>query len=314
VDWLNYHHLYYFWTVVREGSVSAASRKLRLAQPTVSGQVRALEEALDVQLFHRRGSRLVLTDTGSHVYRYASEIFELGHELQESLSGRAERHGTRLVVGIADALPKLVVQRLLAPALRSDAALRITCYEDRHERLLAQLALYELDVVLTDVPIEAHSSVRGVSHLLGECGVSLFAREPLAQRLRADFPRSLDGAEVILPIERTNMRRALDRWFDAQNVHPRVRGEAQDSALLMVLGEAGVGFFAAPSLIEAEVASRHRVAVIARVEGVRERFYALTLERRITHPGVRALTRSARSKALTRSLTGHQDKAHHSCT
>jgi LysR family transcriptional activator of nhaA len=296
VEWLNYHHLYYFWTVVREGSVSAAGRKLRLSQPTVSGQVRALEEALDVQLFYRRGSRLILTETGSHVYRYASEIFELGRELQQSLAGRAERHGTRLVVGVADALPKLIVQRLLQPALRSDAALRLTCYENQHERLLSQLALYELDVVLTDVPIEAYSSVRGFSHLLGECGVSLFARESLARRLRDHFPRSLDGADVILPIERTNLRRALERWFEAQQIRPRVRAEAQDAALLMTLGEAGEGFFAAPTWIEQDVVRRHQVSVIARVRDVRERFYALTLDRRITHPAVRALTEDGGSR------------------
>src|SRR5690606_23826946 len=146
---------------------------------------------------------------------------------------------------------------------------------------LAQLAIYELDVVLTDVPIEAHSSVRGFSHLLGECGISLFARESLALRLRTDFPRSLDGADVIVPIERTNMRRALDRWFEAQQIRPRVRAETQDAAMLMALGQAGEGFFAAPSLIEEDVAARHQVAVIARVEDVRERFYALTLDRRI---------------------------------
>ncbi len=237
----------------------------------------------------------MLTETGSHVFRYATEIFELGQELQDSLAGRAERHGTRLVVGISDGLPKLIAQRLLTPALRFDEALRITCHEDRHDRLLAQLALYELDVVLTDVPIEALSNMRGFSHLLGECGVTLFAASSMASRLRADFPESLNDADAILPFERTSMRHSLDRWFAARNIRPRVRGEVQDSALLSVLGQTGEGFFAAPSVIEQELVEQHQVSVIGRLDDVRERFYALTLERRITHPGVLAITKGARS-------------------
>ncbi len=184
MEWLNYHHLFYFWTVAREGTVSAASRKLRLAQPTISGQLKELESALGVALFHRRGGRLALTDTGSHVLRYATEIFSLGRELQESLAGGNQARGQRLVVGIADVVPKLIAHRLLEPALRSDPALRLECYEDRHERLLAELALYELDTVLSDTPVGPHSNFRAHSHLLGESAVSLFATAKLAERLR----------------------------------------------------------------------------------------------------------------------------------
>jgi LysR family transcriptional activator of nhaA len=300
MDWLNYHHLFYFWTIVREGGVSAASRKLRLAQPTVSGQLKELEKSLDAQLFHRRGSRLVLTDVGSHVYRYANEIFALGKELQESLAGRAEARGSRLVVGIADVIPKLIAHRLLEPAMRADERLRVTCYEDRHEKLLADLALYELDVVLSDTPVGPQSTIRAYSHLLGESGVSLFAQPKLAARLRRRFPESLDGAPVLLPIEQTSLRRALVRWFDEHEVEPHVRGEFQDTALQMVLGQAGEGVFAAPTVIEREVMAEHRVTVVARLDGVRERFYATTVERRIGHPAVRAITESARSELFAR--------------
>jgi LysR family transcriptional regulator, transcriptional activator of nhaA len=296
MDWLNYHHLFYFWTIVREGGVSAASRKLRLSQPTVSGQLKELEKSLDVELFHRRGSRLVLTDMGSHVYRYASEIFSLGRELQESLAGRAEARGSRLVVGIADVIPKLIAHRLLEPTMRADEHLRVTCYEDRHEKLLADLALYELDVVLSDTPVGAQSPIRAHSHLLGESGVSLFAKGKLAARLRRGFPRSLDGAPMLLPIEQTTLRRTLMRWFEEHDVQPRIRGEFQDTALQMVMGQAGEGAFAAPTVIEHQVMVDHRVAVVARLDGVRERFYATTVERKIGHQAVRAIMESAKSE------------------
>jgi LysR family transcriptional activator of nhaA len=295
VAWLNYHHLYYFWTVVREGGVSAASRALRLAQPTVSGQLKALEEALGVQLFHRRGTRLVLTDAGGHVYRYADEIFTLGRELQESLGGGFAAPRSRLVVGVADVIPKMIVQKLVDPALRLDERMRFTCYEDRHETLLSELALYRLDVVLTDGPVSPTSNIRGYSHLLGECGVTLFAKPSTAEKLRKNFPRSLDDAPFLLPIEQTSLRRALTRWFDARGVRPRIRAELQDSALISALGLAGEGVFAAPSLMEDQVRIQQRVEVVARLKDVRERFYAITVERRIVHPAVRAITEAARS-------------------
>lgn len=295
MEWLNYHHLFYFWTVAREGTVSAASRQLRLAQPTVSGQLKELESTLGAQLFHRRGNRLILTDTGTHVYRYANEIFSLGRELQESLAGRTDVRGPRLVMGIADVVPKLIAHRLLEPALRSDETLRVACYEDHHERLLADLAAYELDAVLTDTPVGPRSSIRGHSHLLGECGVSLFAKPKLAERLRKNFPASLEGVPLLLPIEQTSLRRALTTWFEARGVKPRIRGEFQDSALLLVMGQAGEGVFVVPTVIERDVKDQHRVTVVARLDDVRERFYAITVERKINHPAVRAITESARS-------------------
>ena len=295
MEWLNYHHLYYFYAVVRAGSVSAASRELRLAQPTVSGQIKELEHSLGAKLFHRRGNRLVLTDTGSHVHKYAREIFALGRELQDSLAGRHDARAARLVIGVADVLPKLIVHRLLAPALRSDAKLHLACYEDQHERLLADLALYELDAVLTDTAIGPRSNFRGYSHLLGECGVTLFAKAALAARLRKGFPRSLHGAPFLLPLEQTSLRRALTGWFEQEGLRPSIRGEFQDSALLTALGRAGEGVFAAPSVIEREIKEQLGVSVVARLEDVRERFYAITVERKITHAAVRLVTEGARA-------------------
>jgi LysR family transcriptional activator of nhaA len=295
-SWLNYHHLLYFWTIVREGSVSAASRKLRLAQPTVSEQLKELESSLGVALFHRRGGRLVLTDSGSHVYRYADEIFALGRELTDTLAGRTAARGARFVVGVADVMPKLIVERLLEPALQLQPQLRLVCYEDRHDRLLSDLSLYELDVVLTDTHVSSSSGFRGFSHLLGESPIGLFAKPKLAERLRKNFPKSLHDVPLLLPIEPTSLRAGLMRWFDSQGVRPRIRGEFQDSALLMVFGRAGEGVCAAPTVLADEIMAQHRLALVAEVDGVRERFYAVTAERKIAHPGVRAITESARTK------------------
>jgi len=294
--WLNYHHLLYFWTVVREGSVSAASRKLRLAQPTISEQIKALEESLEVQLFHRQGGKLVLTEAGSHVYRYADEIFTLGNELQESLSGRFTARVPKLVVGIADVVPKLIAQRLLEPALKLPEEVHLTCYEDRPERLLAELAVHTVDLILSDAPATATTStVRAFSHLLGECGVTFFAQPKVAERLRRHFPKSLEGVGLLMPTETTSMRRALMRWFEQEGVRPRIRGEFQDSALIKAFGQSGLGIFPAPSVIEDEVKSQYQVDVVGRVESVRERYYAITVERRMRHPAVVAISQAARN-------------------
>lgn len=292
--WLNYQHLLYFWTVTREGSVSAAARKLRLAQSTVSAQLKALEGAFDVELFRRTAGKMVLTEAGSRVYRYADEIFALGDELRDSLAERSVARRSRLVVGVADVMPKLIVQQLLAPALRKDPELRLVCYEDRHDRLLADLALHDVDVVLSDTPVANTDIIRAHSHLLGESGVSLFAKPKSAERLRRHFPRSLDGASVLVPIAPTSLRRALMKWFDANDVRPVIRGEFQDSALLTVFGGLGEGVFAAPTVLEDEIRSQHRVELVARIAEVTERSYAITVDRTRRHRAIAEIYRSAR--------------------
>lgn len=295
MEWLNYHHLLYFWTVVREGGISRASKRLRLAQPTVSGQIKALEDALGEKLFDRLGRRLELTEVGQVVYRYADEIFTLGRELQDTLKGRPTGRPRRLAVGIADALPKLIAYRLLEPVLRMPEPVRLVCGEDKPDRLLAELSLHELDVVLSDTPVGAGSSVRAYNHLLGESTISFFAAPRRAPALRGGFPRSLEGTPLLLPAEATALRRPLDHWLDEQMLHPVIAGEFQDSALMKSFGQAGAGVFPAPSVIEEEVCTQFGVEVVGRVDSLRERYYAITLERRLEHPAVVVLTRSARS-------------------
>jgi LysR family transcriptional activator of nhaA len=300
MEWLNYHHLLYFWTVVREGGVLAASRKLRLRQPTVTGQVRALESALGEKLFERSGRKLVLTEVGTFVYRYADEIFTLGRELQDGLKGRQVGRPRKLVVGIAEVVPKLIAHRLLEPAMRLGDDIQLICTEDRAERLLADLAMHQLDLVISDSPVSPTSNIRAYNHLLGECGVTLFAARRLAGRLRRDFPRSLDGVPFLMPAEGTSLRRLLMQWLEREGVRPRIRGEFQDSALMKAFGQAGEGVFPGPSAIEAEVRSQYGVDVVGRTDAVREQFYALTVERKLRHPAAIAISEAARSQFLRR--------------
>jgi LysR family transcriptional activator of nhaA len=296
MEWLNYHHLLYFWLVAREGSLVRACEELRLAPSTVSGQIRSLEQVLGEKLFARSGRRLVLTEIGRVVYRYADEIFSLGRELQDAVKGRPVGRPLKLVVGIADVVPKLVAQRLLEPALELDAPVHLVCHEDKPERLLAELAVHSLDVVIADAPVAPTVRIRAFNHLLGECGVVFFATAKLAAARKRGFPKSLDGAPVILPTENTTLRRSLDQWFATRGIHPRVVGEFEDNALLTVFGEAGMGLFPAASVIAGEIERQYRVRPLGKLEGLRERFYAISVERKLKHSAVIAICEEARQK------------------
>jgi LysR family transcriptional activator of nhaA len=295
VDWLNYHHLLYFWTVARAGGLAPASKLLRLARPTLSGQIHALEESLGEKLFQREGRRLVLTEMGRVAFRYADEIFTLGSELVDTVKGRSAGGPPRLDIGVAQVVPKLIVHRLLEPALRQPSPLRLVCHEEAHERLLARLALHELDAVISDAPVPAGGPVRAHHHLLGDTGVTFFAARGVAAAQRR-FPRSLDAAPVLLPIDGTSLRRALNLWFEAEGVKPRVVGEFEDSALLKAFGSRGAGIFTGPTAVEDEIRRQYRVEVVGRVSTVRERFYAITVERRLRHPAVVAICKAARAE------------------
>ncbi len=300
MDWINYHHLLYFWTVVREGGVSRAAEKLSLAQPTVSAQIKQLEDVIGEQLFDRQGRRLVLTDVGRLVYRYADEIFVIGRELTETLKGRpATGRPMPLTVGVANAVPKLVVHRLLQPAMSGTLPLRLTCREDSTETLLGELATHAVDVVIADEPAPPHVRVKAFSHLLGESDTSFFAAPALAAKLKKGFPASLNDQPVLLPTLQTALRRAIDQWLESQHILPRIAGEFDDSALMKAFGEAGTGAFPAPSAIEREVTRQYRVQVVGRVKTLRERYYAISVERRVKHPGVMAITTAARREVFT---------------
>ncbi|HYH00041.1 MAG TPA: transcriptional activator NhaR [Terriglobales bacterium] len=296
MEWLNYHHLFYFWTVAREGSIARASKELRLAQPTISGQIRALEEWAGGKVFQRVGRNLVMTELGRLLYRYAEDIFTLGRELTDTVRDRPTGRPLRFVVGVADVLPKLIVYRLLEPALRMGQQIRMICREDSSDHLVAQLALHELDLVLSDASISPTVNVRGYSHLLGECGITFFAAPRLATKLRRRFPESLNGAPFLMPGEQTLARRSLEQWLEREGIRPNVTGEFKDRALLEVFGEAGVGAFAAPTVIETNVCKKYGVQVIGRLGTVREQFFAITGERKLVHPAAVAISESARTE------------------
>ncbi len=299
MDWLNYHHLCYFWVVAREGSIARACEQLHLTQPTISSQLRKLEKSIGEKLFKRVGRNLVLTETGQLVLRYADEIFSLGQELTDVLQGRPTGTPLRFLVGVADVLPKLICYRLLEPALHLPEPVQMMCDEGNLDQLLTELTEHRLDIVLSDSPVSPTVSRRAYSHLLGECGATVFGTTKLAQKLRPKFPESLHGMPFLLPGENTALRRSLDHWFDSQGIKPRITGEFSDSALLKAFGQAGVGSFVAPSAIAEEVRRQYRVLPIGELPEIRERFYAISVERKLKHPAVVAISKTARGQLFT---------------
>lgn len=297
-DWLNYHHLLYFWTVVREGTLARAGEKLHLGQPALSTQIRQLEKALGAKLFEKSGRNRELTETGRIVSRYADEIFPLGRELVDVVKGRAEIKPVRFVVGIVDVVPKLIAKRLLEPALQLPDRLQLVCVEDTLERLVIELTLHNLDIVLSDAPVRSPMKVRAFNHPLGESTVAIFGTKALARKYRKGFPRSLDGAPFLLQGRSSTVRRLLDNWFEAQGLHPMIRAEFDDSALLKVFGQAGEGLFAAPFVIHEETCRQHEVEVVGELPSLHEHFYAIAADRRLKHPAVVAISKSARDNVF----------------
>ena len=297
MEWLNYHHLLYFWVVAREGSIAAATRKLNLTQPTISAQLRLLEESLGEKLFEKSGRSLVLTEAGAVALRYADEIFALGRELRDTLRDRPTGRPVRVTVGIADVVPKLVAYRVLQPAFDSATEVEMVCREASSVTLLTMLAQHEVDLVLTDAPASG-GPLRAYNHLLGESGTTLFAAPALAASLRKNFPRSLHGAPLLFPGAATQIRRALELWIDGSGVQPKRVGEFDDLALMTAFGRAGTGIFPAPTAIENEIVAQYNVRVVGRLPEVRERFYAISAERKIKNPIVSAITSAARRQVF----------------
>jgi LysR family transcriptional activator of nhaA len=297
MEWLNYHHLLYFWMVAKHGSITRASEELRLAHPTISGQIHRLEQVLGEKLFVRSGRNLVLTDSGRVAFRYADEIFALGQEFQDTLKGRSTGKPLRLVVGVSDVIAKSIVHRILEPAFQMRDKVRIVCREARSpDAFLAELAVHAVDVVLADAPAAPGTAVRTFNHPLGECGSSFFASPQLARACRNGFPRSLDGVPVLVPSSNSTFRRALDQWFQSKDIRPEVVAELDDLALASVLGEKGIGVLAAPAVIDKELRKRYALQLVGRAKDIRQRFFAISVERKIKHPAVAAICEVARTK------------------
>ena len=291
---VNYKHLHYFWVVAKEGGIARASEKLHLTPQTISGQLSLLEKYLGISLFSRVGRSLELTETGRLVLSYADEIFSLGGELEELIHQLPANLPQILRVGVVDVVPKSIAHRILQPALKMPEAVRMICKESSLDTLLAELAVHRLDLVLADRPIPSTVSARGFSHKLGECAVSFFATEKLKKTLKGAFPQCLDKAPLLLPSSDNQLRSGIDQWLDKLHIYPRVVAEFDDSALMKVFGQEGAGIFIAPAAIEAEVASQYRAVCIGRTDEVKEHFYAISVERRVSHPVVSAIMEVAR--------------------
>ena len=296
MDWLNYHHFLYFWLIVREGGILPAAKRLRLAHSTVSTQLKQLEEQLGEPLFDRSGRKFKLTEAGKLAYQYAEEIFPLGQEFLETLKGQPSNRPLRLRVGVTEVLPKLVVRRLLAPALELSQTVRLICEESDHRDLLGQLASHQLDLVLADAPLPPGTPIKAFNHLLGESGVTFFATPERARVLKRKFPKSLHGAPFLMPGTTSSIRTALEQWFEEQDIVPLTVAEFADSALLKVMGQDGYGAFCVPTVTEKDVREQYNVVPIGRSKTIRERFYAISIERRIKNPAAQAICEGAKKR------------------
>ncbi len=291
---INYKHLHYFWVVAKEGGITRASEYLHLTPQTISGQISLLEKNLGEDLFNRVGRNLEITETGRLVLSYANEIFSLGNELEEMLRNLPDGRPLVFKVGVADVLPKSIAYRLLAPALKLSNPVRIVCKEGAIDSLLTELAAHRIDLVIADGPIPPGVCVRGFNHQLSDCGISFFATPQLAGKIGKNFPHNLSDAPMLLPGEITVVRNRLIQWFDGLHIHPRIVGEFDDSALMKAFGQTGAGVFIAPTPISVEVEKQYGVVVIGQTNEVREQFYAISVERKIPHIAVAAITETAR--------------------
>jgi LysR family transcriptional activator of nhaA len=294
MEWLNYHHLLYFWSVARAGSINKAAAELRVSPPAISTQLRLLEETLGTKLFARSGRRLVLTEMGRTVYSYAEEIFDLGRELMDVAKNRPVGRPLRLDIGVVDVLPKMIAQWLIQPALRIPESVHIVCREAAADQLIAKLATHELDVVLSDSPVGPSLKIRAYSHLLGDTGITFVATVEVAAKAKGRFPRSLSGQPMLLPTDNTSLRRNLNYWFETNGIVPAIVGEFEDYAMIRAFGQQGGGIFPVPSVFEKPLRREDSVRVIGRTEDVRSQFFAISAERKLQHPAVVAICESAR--------------------
>lgn len=300
MDWLNYHHLLYFWAVAREGSIAKAADLLFVAQPTISAQIKSLEKSMGFKLFQRSGRGLVLTDVGRTVYSYADDIFSLGQEMMSALKQQPTDRPQRLSVGVVDSMPKLVTRQILKPAFkRRKRSTHVICREGKLDSLLTELASHHLDIVLCNEPVRAKASVKTYNHLLGESGITFFAAPQLAGKLKKGFPESLDGAPALLPTDNASLRRKLDRWFQSAGIQPLVIAEFDDLALMKIFASEGHGFTAVHTVIQNDIAVSHGIKPIGIADGCSDEFYAVSVNRKLKHPAVVAISEQAREKLFS---------------
>lgn len=296
MNWLNYHHLLYFWTMVREGSISKAANRLHLSQPTISGQLRQLEKSVGTKLYDRQGRELRLTETGQLVYDYAEQIFSAGQELMERLKNSRAPGQITVTVGIPDFLPKVIAFRLIEPIFKMPQKVHLVCHEGKLTDLLADLAMHRADLVLSDSAAGSQVSVRAYNHALGESGVSWVATKEIAAKLKKGFPESLRDQALLLPTQNTVLRRSVEQWLEEQTFDANVVAEIEDSALLKILATQGLGLAPVADAVLSDVEQQYNLHPVGPLNGVQMQFFAISVERRVTHPAVRAIAEAARDR------------------
>ena len=302
-EWLNYHHLRYFYAVAREGSISRAAEKLRPSQSALCAQVKQLEAALGETLYRRSGRSIVLTDFGQVIRGYAEEVFAIGREILSTAKRAPGARSLRLSLGIVDSFPKLLSLDVLRPVFRYDPPVHIACHEGKLEDLLGQLAAHRLDALLADEPPPSSAKIKTFDHHLGGCGITFCASPELARKLGGRFPRNLHRAPVLLPLPHSALRRDLEKWFRANRIEPMIVGEFEDAALAKIVATEGVGVITVPTLVAAEAIERYGFTPIGRTSACRVELHLITTERRIAHPAVSLLAparpgrRSAKAKS-----------------
>jgi len=298
MEWLNYHHLHYFWRVVRAGGVGHAAREMNVSTPAVSAQLKELQDFLGEPLFTRSGRNLALTEMGRTVFNYAEDIFSLGSELLDTVRNRPTGRPIRVDIGVADVLPKMIAHWLIQPALDLKENVRIVCREASSDQLVTRLATLELDVVLSDSPADPSRTARAYNHLLGSSGITFVGIGPVLKKVKGKFPHCLSGVPLLLPTDNTAWRRDLDHWFERNNIHPQIMGEFEDYALLRAFGQSGSALFPVPSVFAGELKKQDRIRKVGSTRDVELRFFAISAERKIKHPAVVAICESARKQFL----------------
>jgi len=299
MEWLNYHHLHYFWRVVRAGGVTQAAKELRVSSPAVSAQLKELQDFIGEPLFSRSGRKLVLTEMGRTVFDYAEDIFSLGRELVDTVRNRPTGRPLRVDIGVVDVLPKMIARWLIQPALTLRESVRIVCREASADQLVARLASLELDVVLSDAPAEPSRVSRAYNHDLGTSGITFVGIGPVMHKVKGRFPECWGGVPMLLPADNTALRRDLDYWFDNRNIHPNVVGEFEDFALLRAFAQSGVGVFPVPSVFVHDLRKQDKIVRMGSTDEVKMKFYAISAERKIKHPAVAAICETARQQLFS---------------
>ncbi|MBR7800539.1 transcriptional activator NhaR [Undibacterium fentianense] len=291
---LNFKHLRYYWMVAKTGSITKAAEQLHLTAHAVSGQINEFESTLGVELFRKNGRNIELTEAGKRILSYADTIFNTGDQLLDELRTEMNARRRTLRIGIADAVPKVIAYRLIQPALNLSDPVRINCREGRLDLLLGELALHKLDLIIADRPLAAGSNVRAYNHLLGECGLTVFATAALAKRYKGDFPQRLNQAPLLIPGEDVAIQGKLLRWLEEHQIRPQIVGEFDDGALMKAFGAAGAGFFFAPSAMRDDICQQHNVIAIGDIDSVIEQIYVITTERRLSDPAIIAISQTAK--------------------